>query len=246
MDRKPIFSAVTAAFKSVGLDNPFNDPGNVHALDNLLDAWGFPVKPEPFDKEKFLTKLVNKSASAIGQSDYEQAAALLRCSVAAVKAVAEVESRGSGFFPSGRPKILFERHWFHRLTDGKWSANYPIISGSAAGGYVGGEKEYERLALAASLDKAAALKSASWGAFQIMGFNHEVCGYADVDSMVEAMVASEGNHLTAFAGFVKGNGLADELRRLDWAGFAKVYNGSAYKKNRYDEKMAAAYERYSK
>lgn len=43
MSRKAIFDAVRAAARP-GL---FNDPGNVHALDNLLDAFGVPVDSAP-------------------------------------------------------------------------------------------------------------------------------------------------------------------------------------------------------
>lgn len=199
-----------------------------------------------FDKAAFLAGFANTDAPAIGEADYAAAARLLGCEVAAVKAVAEVESRGGGYLRSGRPKILFERHWFHKFTSGRYSQQHPTVSGSTMGGYDGGEKEWARMALAASLDRTAALKSASWGVFQIMGFNHAAAGYADVDSFARAMVASEGNHLAAFASFVKSSGLADELQRRDWTGFAKVYNGVAYAKNAYDTKMAAAYRRYAK
>lgn len=40
------------------------------------------------------------------------AAAILNCSVAAIKAVAEVESNGDGFLSTGEPKILFGRYIF--------------------------------------------------------------------------------------------------------------------------------------
>jgi two-component sensor histidine kinase len=51
---------------------------------------------------------------ALTEEDYKRAARRLGCSVAAIKAVAEVEAPGSGFLPDGRPKILFERHIFRR------------------------------------------------------------------------------------------------------------------------------------
>ncbi|AZA64465.1 DUF3380 domain-containing protein [Chryseobacterium carnipullorum] len=54
------------------------------------------------------------------EQDYINAAKELGCEVAAIKAVAEVESRGSGFLSSGEPKILFERHRFYKYTNGKY------------------------------------------------------------------------------------------------------------------------------
>ncbi len=173
-------------------------------------------------------------------ADFERAAKSIGCTVAAVRAVAEVESRG-GFLPDGRPKILFERHIFSRLTGRKFDAANPAIANPAAGGYSGGPAEYDRLARAIALDRAAALQSASWGAFQIMGFNHKAVGFADAEKFVKAMVSGQAAQLDAFTAFIKANGLADELIRRDWAGFARGYNGPDYARNKYDIKLAAAF-----
>jgi hypothetical protein len=35
-----------------------------------------------------------------------------------------------------------------------------------------------------------------------------------------------------------------KLENLDWAKFARGYNGAGYKQNKYDEKLAAAYKKY--
>jgi hypothetical protein len=178
-------------------------------------------------------------------ADYERAAAALGCQVAAVRAVAKVESLGGGYLSDGRPKILFERHKFHRYTGGKYTQSHSHISWPKWGGYLGGAKEYDRLAEAISLNREAALKSASWGAFQIMGFNHALVGFSTVEAFVTAMVASSANQLDAFVAFIKSQNLDDELRRLDWKGFARGYNGEEYWKNKYDEKMARAYADFS-
>ena len=61
------------------------------------------------------------------------------------------------------------------------------------------------------------------------------------DSVLAAR--SEKDQLEAFEGFVRANGLADELQRKDWAGFASRYNGPGYAANQYDVKMAEAYAR---
>jgi hypothetical protein len=183
-------------------------------------------------------------ATRITDEAVEQAASKLGCPVAAVRAVMDVESRG-GFLPDGRPKILFERAYFCRLTKGQYDQSHPDISASKWGGYKGGAAEYDRLAQAMNLNRDAALRSASWGAFQIMGANCKMCGFSNVDDFVSAMVEGEPEQLDAFVQFVKNSGLDDELRRLDWAGFARGYNGPAYKTNHYDEKLAAAYRLHS-
>ncbi|WP_339948262.1 N-acetylmuramidase domain-containing protein [uncultured Albimonas sp.] len=176
---------------------------------------------------------------------YIEAAEALGCEVAAVKAVAEVESRGAAFLPDGRPPILFERHIFSRTTRNAHDAGHGEISNPSPGGYQGGAAEYDRLSRAIELDRAAALESASWGKFQIMGFNAQTCGFRTVEDFVEAMCASEEAQLDAFVAFVKRNRLDRALRARDWAAFARGYNGPAYARNKYDEKMAAAYRRHS-
>jgi hypothetical protein len=170
----------------------------------------------------------------------EAGAKKIGCAVAIVRAVIAVESSG-GFLRDGRPRILFERHYFCRLTAGKHSASNPDISSTRWGGYRGGVAEYERLHRAIALDRKAALRSASWGAFQIMGDNFEAAGFDSVEAFVKAMVAGEPQQLGAFVNFVRDRRLDDELRRLDWAGFARGYNGPAFRENRYDKKLEAAY-----
>jgi peptidoglycan hydrolase-like protein with peptidoglycan-binding domain len=184
-------------------------------------------------------------ATLFTEGAIEAAAARIGCDVAAVKAVMDVESRG-GFLADTRPKILFERHVFHRLTDGAYDAAHPDISSPKPGGYVGGAGEYARLDRAIALDREAALQSASWGAFQILGRNHDAAGFADVEGFCAAMCRSEDDQLGAFVGFVTANHLDDELRRQDWAGFARGYNGPDFRKNRYDDKLAAAYVLHAK
>jgi N-acetylmuramidase-like protein/putative peptidoglycan binding protein len=183
-------------------------------------------------------------ATRFNDEAIEQAAKKIGCAVAAVRAVIDVESRG-GFFADGRPKILFERHYFSRLTKGKFNASNPDISAPKWGGYKGGTGEYDRIGRAIKLNRDAALRSASWGAFQIMGDNCKACGFANVEDFVKAMVAGEPEQLDAFVAFVRASGLDDELRRLDWRGFARGYNGPAYEANNYHKKLAAAYEIHS-
>jgi hypothetical protein len=179
-------------------------------------------------------------ATPLDDRAIERAARSIGCQVAAVRAVIDVESRG-GFLDDKRPKILFERHYFSKLTDGQFDARHPEISNPKPGGYLGGTQEYARLDKAIKLSRSAALRSASWGSFQIMGDNFAACGFADVESFVAAMVSGAPAHLDAFVKFVKKKGLGDEMIRRDWAGFARGYNGPAYKINKYDEKLAAQY-----
>ncbi|MEZ5307158.1 MAG: N-acetylmuramidase domain-containing protein [Pyrinomonadaceae bacterium] len=178
----------------------------------------------------------------LSNTDYCRAAERLNCEVAAIKAVAIVESKGNGFDTQDRPKILFERHKFAKYTNGKYVTSHPDICNWTPGGYGTAASQYDRYGRALILDAQAAMFSASWGKFQIMGFNFAICGYRSVQDFVDDMRLSEGAHLDAFVEYVVQNELADELRNKDWAGFAKGYNGPDYKINQYDTKMADAYK----
>ena len=183
----------------------------------------------------------------ISESDYNNAAKVLKCEVAVIKAVAKVESAGNGFHSNGEPVILFEGHKFHKYTNGKFTTpeNENISHRKWSRKYYK-ENQHKRLQKAAELDRDAALMSASWGKFQIMGFNYKLCGFRTVQDFVNAMYKDEGKHLMSFVNFVINTGLSTKLRNKDWSGFARGYNGSSYKVNRYDTKMSEAYNRLSK
>lgn len=190
--------------------------------------------------------------------DYSKAAELLNVEVAAVKAVASVESNGGGFIKDietgkGIPKILFERHiMFKRLRDytpiksADMAAKYPDIVNPNSGGYKGGIAEHERLQRAVQIDRTTALESASWGAFQIMGYHWSYLGYPSVQAFINDMYTEQGQ-LDAFVKFIKADSrLVKALKTKDWITFARLYNGTSYQKNSYDIKMRQAYERFSK
>lgn len=181
------------------------------------------------------------------EQDYQQGARELECEVPAIKAVVEVESSGDGFLPTGEPVILFEAHIFDRLTQGRFRKSHPHLSSARWDRKLygpTGQHQHKRLAEAVSLNRDAALQSASYGKFQVMGFNWRVCGYSSLQEFINAMYRSEEDHLQAFIGYVKGRNLDDELRRKDWAGFAFGYNGSGFSANKYDVKLAKAYKKY--
>src|SRR5690554_3323083 len=192
------------------------------------------------------------------ESDLISAAARLGVELATIKAVKEVERRGSGFFAPGKPAILFERHIMRRrllLIEGDEDLNgrvaqlerdYPALVNSRPGGYAGGLAEYPRLARAKMLEHDAAIESASWGLFQIMGFHWSALGYASAQAFEQAMQASEANHLDAFVRFIEADpALHKALRGRKWAAFARIYNGPGYARNLYDVKLARAYERHA-
>lgn len=187
----------------------------------------------------------------LGQRDLEWAADELKVPVAAVMAVNEVESRGSGFFSNGRPAILFERHIMarrlrhHGIDPAPYVASAPDLVNTSPGGYAGGVREYERLERAQQIHHDSALESASWGLFQIMGFHWQHLEYDSARHYVECMHRGERAHLDAFVRFIqKDTVLLSSLRHQQWDRFARRYNGPAYARNRYDVRMAQAFERH--
>jgi phage terminase large subunit-like protein len=118
----------------------------------------------------------------------------------------------------------------------------PAVPFSAVHG-ASGAHQYDRLAEAIALDQPAALQSASWGMFQIVGMNFAACGFARVEDYVAAMCASEGAQLAAFAAFCAHEELTPLLAARDWSRFALRYNGPGEAANDYAGKLAAAYQR---
>lgn len=187
----------------------------------------------------------------ITESKYIQAARAFGLEPAVIKAVAEVESAGNGFLPSGEPVILFEPHIFWRElrsrgidplqhVGGNTDILYPNWRPGAYGKY---SEQHSKLARAAAIHREAALSSASWGRFQIMGFNFYLCGCALLQEFINRMYRSEDEHLELFLNFVQSKGLMKHLKAKNWASFAYGYNGASYKTNKYHTRLAAAYTR---
>lgn len=178
---------------------------------------------------------------------------------AALIAVGSVEAgltlgRTGGFVRGAggvlQPKILFEPHIFSRLTLGAYDESHPHLSYPKWGMRRYGktaEQIPKKLIPAMMIDPPVtaipALKSASWGIFQIMGFNAQSIGYESIEEFVLSMMQGERAHLKAFIRFLECNRLVEPLRVLDFAKFAHGYNGPGYAKNKYDVKMAQKYAR---
>lgn len=169
-----------------------------------------------------------------------------------VKSVVIVESRGQGFDKEGNPKVLFEGHWFHKFTKGKYDKSNPTVSYPKWTSKYYNMNQRNRLIEAAKLDYKAALMSASWGLGQVMGFNYKLVGYDSVISFSEAMCTSEYLQAKAMFDYIKNTGLLEPLKRINkgltrnqriryWKIFAKKYNGSGYEKNDYHNKLENNY-----
>ena len=250
---------------------------DVRTLQQFLAALGYAVEPDGWYGEatEAAVRQFQKSAGLVGdgiagdktmqtlrgqgkpghllsQGAIDAAAERLGVPVAAIHAVNEVESRGSGFLENDKPAILFERHVMYQRLEkaGQPAADlaerYPNLVNPKRGGYAGGTAEHGRLSNAILIDRQCALESASWGLFQIMGYHWHALGYDSADDFVDAMQSGEDAQLDAFVRFIEADpDLHKALKGRKWVDFAKRYNGAAYKENLYDVKLARAYESHA-
>ncbi|MGR3821632.1 MAG: N-acetylmuramidase domain-containing protein [Salipiger marinus] len=103
---------------------------------------------------------------------------------------------------------------------------------------VSADARYALFARMAAIDERAAIRSCSWGLPQMMGFNASLCGYDTGRAMVEDFAQDEEHQLDAMVTFIVAAGLDDELRRHDWRGFARGYNGPGYATHGYHTRLA--------
>lgn len=184
------------------------------------------------------------TAQALSSDGLASVASSLGVFAPEIWTVLAVETSGCGYLPDRRPQILYERHIFHRLTQGQYDDG--DISDPSPGGYgPRGAHQYDRLAAAITEDRAAALQSASWGIGQIMGMNYALAGCQNVDDMVAAMSQSEDLQLVAMGSFLVGTKLQASLQAHDWTTFARGYNGPNYAINRYDVRLNGEFQKYS-
>lgn len=175
---------------------------------------------------------------SIIQQDLVDTAKVLNIEVEIMMAIAKQESHGGGFFRNGKPKILFERHkMYQHLRDEGHNPKeleklHPNIVNHKPGGYGPSSTQHQRLEEARKLDEEAAIMSASWGRFQIMGETYKYL-YDTPQELEKAMNASEKQQLKYFAAFVRkkaGGRLLIALRNKRWETVATLYNGDNWRK----------------
>lgn len=189
---------------------------------------------------------------ALDRVDIEELAAEYALPVCNLLAVLRVEAGRSGFLlhepAPARPKILFEAHIFYRESGSiPVSKHDPDLSQptwrQGRRYYEGGSDEWHRLDRAMVWDEIGALRSASWGLGQVMGFNHRAAGCATVQQFVVEAFSGERAQLRHMLNFIEANDLLGDLRAGRWSRFARGYNGPGYARHGYHDKLAAAARR---
>lgn len=168
-------------------------------------------------------------------------AASIGVDYASLMAFISIESGGIGFASdTGKIIIQFEPAWFKKKApyapSGAWTVN----------GVERQSKEWIAFNDAFAKNPTAALLSTSIGMMQVMGFNYYTCGYHTVNEMWDDFKKGEYQQVQGAAKFIKNTpALWNALKAKNWAKVAYYYNGASYAMNKYDVKLAAAYQKYS-
>ena len=177
----------------------------------------------------------------LSQNDYEDAANFLDIELPALQAVAKIESFGSGFTDSHKPTILLNKtlSTYKNIDD-------IIYKAQTRKYYKNGDAEWERLNRAKKINEEAAICSTSYGMFQIMGFNYDICLCTSVLEYEVLNFASAKEQLLLFCKYIHTEGLTKYLKDKNWKTFALRYNGPGYAKNKYDILLEQYYNEFKK
>lgn len=240
--------------QSLGEPNQLDSATAEKLLQFFIEDFQYIYPPIRYGKRDFISTIPLKTEQkALSAADYKILAKEFRLEVAAIRAIVEIESAGSGFLirePSpARPKILFEAHVFYKETPKPVSRSRPDLSSRTWNKqlYKGGSGEWQRLLEAMTFDPIPALRSVSWGLGQVMGFNHKRAGCETVEQLVVEAHQGEVAQLRHMLNFCKTDvNLSSALKMTNWGKFALHYNGPRYKENEYDRKLAASYAKWKR
>jgi hypothetical protein len=238
----------------------YRDDATFEAITKYQYRKGFVVdgEPSPVLKAELTTALNKQIAQSfteippgrIGpptEDDFRLAAARLKIDGPTLKALHRVEAgRMGGFASDGSMIILFEPHLFSRHTQRKYDESHPNVSTRMWTPSAYPRTQAGRWAQfneAAKLDEDAAFKSASFGAFQILGQNYRQAGFKTPQEFVLFMAQSEGAQLEAFVRVIENNKMREALDKKDWRAFARSYNGPGFAE-RYAQLLSQAYAGY--
>jgi len=199
-----------------------------------------------FTRAAVLAALTDGPDFALDPDEVEAVAARWGVHPGKILAFADVEASGKPFI-DGRPVILPERHRFSRNSGRRFDASHPALSAPNWD-----RRWYPRSQAARygvlldwiGLDVDAAFASCSYGAFQILGENHRVCGADTPWAFAWRQAQTEGDQFEAFTRFIEGNGLVPAMRAArpgdaeSCVPLVRRYNGTAFRENDYHTRYA--------
>lgn len=163
----------------------------------------------------------------IDPAAFKRGASALGCEPEALQAVVAVGFLDTGFDPDGiAPRVRFDARWFSRLTDGKFDATHPDLSNPD---YFPDDdaplpEEHQRLRLAMAVERNAAISSAAWGRFQIMGAHWKLAGCPSLQHFVNAMYSDETAQFNCFVQLAQRLEFGPYLAEHRWADFKRDWD----------------------
>lgn len=179
--------------------------------------------------------------------DFANAANIVDCAPWNLKAFYQVESRGQAFDARGRLIMAYEPHVVDKETKGTLrSMRVPVLwknreievplsypkwrrnpKGMAEFHHydLDHDSKWQLLVSAYRLHPAA-IRGASYGAFQIMGYWSERLGYGSTINFIKDQYEGEKNQLAAAIRYLRMVDAFDDLRRGNWGALTRKYNGS--------------------
>lgn len=142
------------------------------------------------------------------------------------------------------PAIRPETHKFYAFLEGDKRAE-AVRQGLAAkkrgaipipGNYKARYEFFDRMR---KIDNRAALMSISMGLGQVMGFNYKQLGFATVDQMWQQANGGLAGQVNLLIRYIKSlPALVRAVNNRDYATIGKLYNGPAFKENKYDTDLS--------
>lgn len=176
-------------------------------------------------------------AQRMPPEQHKRVADTLSLETASIRALGIVETRDRPFF-GGVPIVRREgRHWRRRRQATKSAMVFDRKPNSADLA-----RRWEEFEQMATLQFGPAVKSHSFGVYQIMGFNHDKCGFEYPKAFFDAMKTVEGQATALIRLIERTPALHRALAEKDPHAVGFHYNGRNYLKNDYHAKWAAALE----
>ena len=77
-----------------------------------------------------------------------------------------------------------------------------------------------------------------------MGAHWRWLGYSSIDALVADARDGVTGQVRLMVRYINKAGLVEKLQARDWKGFARAYNGPAYRKYKYDSKLGEAFRQF--
>lgn len=205
----------------------------------------------------------NKGAT-ISDEMYVKLADSINVDEGVLFAIAKQETKKESFIQLAPKKatILLERHYVYNLLKKKFDVNKAnecqkedssLCNSKVTmkGGYGKSKEQLNRLEKVKKWDNDIAIKSCSWGKFQVMGvYIEKIKLYKDADEFEKAMNLCEVQHFQFFKSYlidIIGGDLIKAMKEKNWEKIAELYNGKYWKKINpdYATNLKKYYEEYN-